>query len=169
VKVTAPPIKKMEVRNSRGFSFEVKTRLEASGGKKDVRPCICLYIDSIFTWIVTRPCGCPKGQVEKYVNVEACLLSKIYKTPPFSRLLSVNLVHTMSNVAIISKAISLSNIFRNADFYLSFTVLFLVSCPKGQVEKYVNVEACLLSIYNTHTGWFLFSVTFIQSLYTRYT
>ena len=21
-------------------------------------------------------------------------------------------------------------------------VLFLVSCPKGQVEKYVNVEAC---------------------------
>ena len=25
--------------------------------KKDVRPCICLYIDSIFTWIVTRPCG----------------------------------------------------------------------------------------------------------------
>ena len=22
-------------------------------------------------------------------------------------------------------------------------VLFLVSCPKGQVEKYVNVEACI--------------------------
>jgi hypothetical protein len=29
-------------------------------------------------------------------------------------------------------------------------VLFLVSCPKGQVEKYVNVEACIQSInYNT--------------------
>jgi hypothetical protein len=23
-------------------------------------------------------------------------------------------------------------------------VLFLVSCPKGQVEKYVNVEACFI-------------------------
>ena len=36
--------------------IKIQTRLEASGGKKDVRPCICLYIDSIFTWIVTRPC-----------------------------------------------------------------------------------------------------------------
>jgi hypothetical protein len=34
-----------------------QTRLEASGGKKDVHPCICLYIDSIFTWIVTSPCA----------------------------------------------------------------------------------------------------------------
>jgi len=25
---------------------------------------------------------------------------------------------------------------------LSQTSTFLVSCPKGQVEKYVNVEAC---------------------------
>jgi hypothetical protein len=25
-------------------------------------------------------------------------------------------------------------------------VLFLVSCPKGQVEKYVNVEACMVVI-----------------------
>jgi hypothetical protein len=24
----------------------------------------------------------------------------------------------------------------------SIAVFFLVSCPKGQVEKYVNVEAC---------------------------
>jgi hypothetical protein len=31
--------------------------LKRAGVKKDVRPCICLYIDSIFTWIVTRPCG----------------------------------------------------------------------------------------------------------------
>jgi hypothetical protein len=29
---------------------------EASRSKKDVRPCTCLCIDSIFTWIVTRPC-----------------------------------------------------------------------------------------------------------------
>jgi hypothetical protein len=28
-----------------------QTRLEASGGKKGVRPCTCLCIDSIFTWI----------------------------------------------------------------------------------------------------------------------
>jgi hypothetical protein len=59
VKVTAPPIKKTEVRNSQGFSFEVRKipRLEVSGGKKGVLPCTCLNIDSIFTWIVTRPCG----------------------------------------------------------------------------------------------------------------
>jgi hypothetical protein len=31
--------------------------MKRAGVKKDVRPCICLYIDSIFTWIVTRPCG----------------------------------------------------------------------------------------------------------------
>ena len=37
--------------------IKIQTRLEASGGKKDVRPCICLYIDSIFTWIVTSPCA----------------------------------------------------------------------------------------------------------------
>jgi hypothetical protein len=37
--------------------FKKQTRLEASGGIKDVRPCICLYIDSIFTWIVSGPCG----------------------------------------------------------------------------------------------------------------
>jgi hypothetical protein len=37
------------------FFFHLQVEpLEASGGKKDVRPCICLYIDSIFTWIVTR-------------------------------------------------------------------------------------------------------------------
>ena len=30
--------------------------MKRAGVKKDVRPCICLYIDSIFTWIVTRPC-----------------------------------------------------------------------------------------------------------------
>jgi hypothetical protein len=37
--------------------FKKQTRLEASRGKKGVRPCTCLYIDSIFTWILTRPCG----------------------------------------------------------------------------------------------------------------
>jgi hypothetical protein len=37
--------------------FKKQTRLEAIGGKKDVRPCTCLYIDSIFTWIATRLCG----------------------------------------------------------------------------------------------------------------
>jgi len=35
-----------------------KHDLKRAGVKKGVRPCICLYIDSIFTWIVTRPCGC---------------------------------------------------------------------------------------------------------------
>jgi hypothetical protein len=39
------------------MEFKKQTRLEASGGKKDVRPCICFYIDSIFTWIVTSPCA----------------------------------------------------------------------------------------------------------------
>jgi hypothetical protein len=34
-----------------------KHDLKRAGGKKDVGPCICLYIDSIFTWIVTRPCA----------------------------------------------------------------------------------------------------------------
>ena len=33
-----------------------KHDLKRAGVKKDVRPCICLYIDSIFTWIVTSPC-----------------------------------------------------------------------------------------------------------------
>ena len=28
--------------------------------------------------------------------------------------------------------------------------LVLVSCPKGQVEKYVNVEACCCSSSDTH-------------------
>jgi hypothetical protein len=48
--------------------FKKQTRLEASGGKKDVRPCICLYIDSIFTWIVTRPCAQPMA------NSNPCLV-----------------------------------------------------------------------------------------------
>jgi hypothetical protein len=34
-----------------------KHDLKRAGVKKDVLPCICLYIDSIFTWIVTRPCA----------------------------------------------------------------------------------------------------------------
>jgi hypothetical protein len=33
-----------------------KHDLKRAGVKKNVRPCICLYIDSIFTWIVTRHC-----------------------------------------------------------------------------------------------------------------
>ena len=33
-----------------------KHDLKRVGVKKDVRPCICLYIDNIFTWIVTRRC-----------------------------------------------------------------------------------------------------------------
>ena len=28
------------------------------------------------------------------------------------------------------------------NYFLAF-VIFLVSCPKGQVEKYVNVETCI--------------------------
>ena len=35
--------------------------MQRAGVKKSVRSCHCLYIDSIFTWIVTRPCG---GTVE---------------------------------------------------------------------------------------------------------
>jgi hypothetical protein len=49
VKVTAPPIKKRK--------FGTLGVLPLSLSKKDVRPCTCLYIDSKFTWIVTRPCG----------------------------------------------------------------------------------------------------------------
>ena len=40
--------------------------------------------------------------------------------------------------------------------------LFLVSCPKGQVEKYVNVEACITSFFliwlKRSTKFFFFSV-----------
>ena len=42
-----------------GRNLKNKHDLEVSGGKKGVRPCTCLCIDSIFTWIVTRPCGLP--------------------------------------------------------------------------------------------------------------
>jgi hypothetical protein len=76
-------LKKTEFRNSRGFSFEVgKNNIKRAGHIwslnldgifltsklkpwefrtsvfiKGVRPCTCLCIASIFTWIVTRPCG----------------------------------------------------------------------------------------------------------------
>ena len=36
-----------------------KHDLKRVGIKKGVRPCTCLCIDSIFTWIVTRPRGLP--------------------------------------------------------------------------------------------------------------
>jgi hypothetical protein len=32
-------------------------------------------------------------------------------------------------------------------------VHFLVSCPKGQVEKYVNVDACMATIFFVQSGW----------------
>ena len=49
-------------------------------------------------------------------------------------------------------------------------VLFLVSCPKGQVEKYVNVEACiganlLRQGYNTLSNWLLIVSAFISKLH----
>jgi hypothetical protein len=56
-----------KVKVTEGFEYirrnlKNKHDLKRAGVKKNVRPCICLYIDSIFTWIVTRPCGitaCP--------------------------------------------------------------------------------------------------------------
>ena len=44
-------------------------------------------------------------------------------------------------------------------------VLFLVSCPKGQVEKYVNVEACTDTRYSKEVS----QLSHIKvSTYTRY-
>jgi hypothetical protein len=35
------------------------------------------------------------------------------------------------------------NFWEKSIFFQVGQVLFLVSCPMGQVEKYVNVEACI--------------------------
>jgi hypothetical protein len=44
--------KKTEIRRN----LKNKHDLKRAGVKKSVRPCHCLYIESIFTWIVTRHC-----------------------------------------------------------------------------------------------------------------
>jgi hypothetical protein len=43
-----------------------KHNLKRAGVKKSVRPCLCLCIDSIFTWIVTRPCAWRESVLLKY-------------------------------------------------------------------------------------------------------
>ena len=68
-KTTAAP--SQEVVEGRSWYFLKRIRswelnkhdLKRAGVKKDVLPCICLYIDSIFTWIVTRPCGSATNQL----------------------------------------------------------------------------------------------------------
>jgi hypothetical protein len=52
---------------------KLQTRHEASGGKKGVRPCTCLCIDSIFTWIVIRPCDLPLLLKSLPINVINCI------------------------------------------------------------------------------------------------
>jgi hypothetical protein len=55
-----------------------KHDLKRAGVKKDVRPCICLYIDSIFTWIVTRHCVLSFNWVQ--IRIWTCInnILKIY-------------------------------------------------------------------------------------------
>ena len=93
-----------------GEHFSPKTPMECA--------YVCLLLDLLISLYFIR----------KFTRILHCL-HQITTHPPFPRLVNTlcldsflvycQLIFYISNVAIISKAISLSNIFRNAD--LSFT------------------------------------------------
>ena len=108
-----------------GEHFSPKTPMECA--------YVCLLLDLLISLYFIR----------KFTRILHCL-HQITTHPPFPRLVNTlcldsflvccQLIFYISNVAIISKAISLSNIFRNADFkfYLIFFCKWIMNlCVTG--------------------------------------
>ena len=77
--------------------------MKRAGVKKNVRPCICLYIESIFTWKVTRPCEYISRYITYQEVQQRVIIGKYTKNKP------VNIIYQEDPQRIIIKCVIILN------------------------------------------------------------